>query len=326
MGWTMPWQQAVVKSNVVKHHSVANHTSASLPTEDVAFATVGAAIMRQQFEIMRAHEPGTRLGEDVEELHQMRVATRRLREALRIFVTEEQRERFVLIQAAARAIGGALGVVRDLDVFRDELRARAEAVPSDAAAIGALVDTLESYRAERRAELLAVLDSPTAQQFWETFPAAVDALERSADVDFTVTGAARRLLRRRLIKLARSAKKLRAPTTSELHDLRIRFKRLRYVGEFVQPSLGRRVEPLVAIATQLQSTLGTMHEGDVLTETLLAFLSCPRSGATSATVNECELTRATLSLLRDRQAKRDELLVKFREQLGQLRKIRRQGD
>ena len=53
---------------------------ASKSVGEVAFA-----IMREQFAIFLAHEPGTRLGEDPEELHAMRVASRRLRTAMRLF-------------------------------------------------------------------------------------------------------------------------------------------------------------------------------------------------------------------------------------------------
>ena len=53
---------------------------ASMTTGEVAFA-----ILRRHFATMLAHEPGVRLGEDPEELHDMRVATRRLRAALKLY-------------------------------------------------------------------------------------------------------------------------------------------------------------------------------------------------------------------------------------------------
>ena len=43
------------------------------------------AVLRRQLAVLRDKEPGTRLGEDPEELHVMRVATRRLRAALSLF-------------------------------------------------------------------------------------------------------------------------------------------------------------------------------------------------------------------------------------------------
>ena len=58
------------------------------PTEVSATSTMGEvafAVLRRQLAVVRAKEPGTRLGEDPEELHDMRVATRRLRAALSLF-------------------------------------------------------------------------------------------------------------------------------------------------------------------------------------------------------------------------------------------------
>ena len=53
---------------------------------DLAFA-----VLRRQLAVLREKEPGTRLGEDPEELHDMRVATRRLRAALALFAERAAR-------------------------------------------------------------------------------------------------------------------------------------------------------------------------------------------------------------------------------------------
>ena len=52
---------------------------------DVTLGELAYAVLRRQLAVLRAKEPGTRLGEDPEELHDMRVATRRLRAALDLF-------------------------------------------------------------------------------------------------------------------------------------------------------------------------------------------------------------------------------------------------
>jgi CHAD domain-containing protein len=288
---------------------------------DVSLAMAGAAVLRQQFDAMRAHEAGTRLGEDVEELHQMRVATRRLREAMRVFVAKEARATFEPFGGTVREIAAALGAVRDLDVFRDELRARAEAAPDDRCAIGVLLDALESVRAKRRAELLAVLEATKAKVFWEEFPAAVSAFEASADPVETVRQAAPKLLRRRRKIALRSADNVQFPTSSELHDSRIQFKRLRYSGEFFEPWLERRVAPVIKIATQLQDTLGSLHDCDVRADLLEALVhDAPNDGASNG-ARGLELTRVTLALIQDTRQRRDELLIGFRDQLAELRAL-----
>ncbi len=95
------------------------------PTEVSPSSTMGQlafAVIRRQLRVLREKEPGTRLGEDPEELHDMRVATRRLRAALDLFAH--------VLPARARTyraelgwLGGVLGEVRDLDVQLEGLRA-----------------------------------------------------------------------------------------------------------------------------------------------------------------------------------------------------------
>ena len=51
----------------------------------MSLGEVAFAVLRRQFAEMRDHEPGTRLGEDPEELHDMRVPTRRMRAAMKVF-------------------------------------------------------------------------------------------------------------------------------------------------------------------------------------------------------------------------------------------------
>ncbi|HXY43369.1 MAG TPA: CHAD domain-containing protein, partial [Acidimicrobiales bacterium] len=91
-------------------------------------AEVAYAVLRRDAASMLAHEPGTRLGEDIESLHQMRVATRRMRAALSLFET-------VLPARAGRVhdelgwLAGVLGAVRDLDIQLGNLDAWTEELP-----------------------------------------------------------------------------------------------------------------------------------------------------------------------------------------------------
>src|SRR5690606_41011989 len=52
---------------------------------EMTVGQVAYAVLRKQFGALRVNEPGTRLGDDIEALHDMRVATRRLRAAMAAF-------------------------------------------------------------------------------------------------------------------------------------------------------------------------------------------------------------------------------------------------
>ena len=73
------------------------------------------AVLRRQLAVLREKEPGTRLGEDPEELHDMRVATRRLRAALSLFA-DVLPVRAQVFREELGWLGRLLGAVRDLDV------------------------------------------------------------------------------------------------------------------------------------------------------------------------------------------------------------------
>ena len=77
-------------------------------------------MLRRQLGVLREKEPGTRLGEDIEELHDMRVATRRLRAALALFSTVLP-VRAQTFREELGWLGRVLGAVRDLDVQLDGL-------------------------------------------------------------------------------------------------------------------------------------------------------------------------------------------------------------
>ena len=86
-------------------------------------------VFRKHFERMKVNEPGTRLGEDPEFLHDMRVSTRRLRMAFRTFRAAFKPERLARFNRDLKWIAAVLGEVRDLDVYLERLPEYAEACP-----------------------------------------------------------------------------------------------------------------------------------------------------------------------------------------------------
>jgi triphosphatase len=88
------------------------------PTDFDASASIGTvavAALRRQLSAFLNEEAGARLGDDPERLHDMRVASRRLRAALALFA-DVLPQRVVALREELKWIGGVLGTVRDLDV------------------------------------------------------------------------------------------------------------------------------------------------------------------------------------------------------------------
>jgi triphosphatase len=141
----------------------------SLTAGELAFR-----VLREQFAVFLAHEPGTRIGEDPEELHDMRVAARRMRAAMKIFEmplpVRAQRFRNEL-----KWIAGALGEVRDLDVQLARLDSWISSASSgDREPLEALRTVFQERRKKARRFMLRRLDSRRYARLVESFGAFLE--------------------------------------------------------------------------------------------------------------------------------------------------------
>jgi inorganic triphosphatase YgiF len=119
---------------------------------------------------MLYHEPGTRLGENIEELHDMRVATRRMRAALRVFHDHLDLNEMRPFAKGLRRAGGTLGAVRDLDVFHDKMQAYLDTLPAERKVeLNPLLAAWQAQREQARQEMIAYLDSARYVHFKEQF-------------------------------------------------------------------------------------------------------------------------------------------------------------
>ena len=87
-------------------------------------ATAGDAVRRALTAStlrLLGHEEGVRTRREPEDVHQARVATRRLRSDLRTFAPLLDREWLDGLRAELKWLGGELGPVRDAEVLRDRL-------------------------------------------------------------------------------------------------------------------------------------------------------------------------------------------------------------
>jgi len=220
------------------------------------------ALLRVQLGEIRRHEPGTRIGEDPESLHKMRVAVRRslaLLRAGRNLAAGDATE----LADGLRRLGGELGAVRDLDVLLERLRGEAaELGDPDAGAAARLLEGLEREREAARASLLAALDNDGYRALLDRFEAHVDGLE-PAEGGASLGD----LVRRQAAKLRRAVRALPAdPPDDELHAVRKLGKRTRYAAELA----GKK--RVVRHAKRLQDVLGS-HQDAVVAEERLRSLA-----------------------------------------------------
>ncbi len=115
-------------------------------------------LLEEQLHEIERHDPGVRLGDYPEDLHQYRVATRRSRALIRATHTLLG-DSLDELAGELKWLAGLLGPVRDLDVLIAHLRRRSAELDGDRDAASELIDTLEQKRGRHRDKLLAGLDS-----------------------------------------------------------------------------------------------------------------------------------------------------------------------
>jgi CHAD domain-containing protein len=251
---------------------------------DDPIAEAARKVLGFHFQRMVYHEPGTRLGEDVEALHDMRVATRRMRAALRLFGDYLNMKDLAPIVKGLRRTGRILGAVRDLDVFWVKTQHYMESLPAGRPAdLGPLRAAWEAQRARGREEMLAYLESDRYARFKDGFDEFLQAPTAGALPVMAQAGepAAYRLrhvvpatLYQRLAAVQGFNELVLGPdvSLSRYHQLRIVSKSLRYALEFFREVLGPEAGTLIGEVKGLQDHLGDLQDAVVASNLLRDFL------------------------------------------------------
>ena len=232
--------------------------AARIPPGTPPVAALGLAMAQQMRELL-LHDPGVRLGSDPEDLHQLRVATRRLRAFLRAGRPLLEPSWSEPLRDELRWLGGALGPARDLDVLIARIADDVAGV-GDEEAFAGLMLALEAERADARRVVVEALSS-------DRYLALLGRLEQVGDLE---PSGSRRTLRdvwKAEWKRTRKAFKRLDDSSpdEELHAGRIRVKRARYAGELAAHELGKQSRPFVRAAKELQDVLGE-HQDAVVAE------------------------------------------------------------
>jgi CHAD domain-containing protein len=227
---------------------------------DVVRRAIAASVVR-----LIQHDPVVRLDADPEGVHQARVATRRLRSDLRTFRSLIDPAWAMALRDELGWLAQILGAVRDGDVLLERMRTRAEELPqANTRGSARVIATLAESRDAAHGELLATMRGKRYVSLLDRLVAAANAPALLLEADLPAPAVLPGLARRPWRSLARRVKSLGdTPTDEELHDLRIRTKRVRYAAEAVAPLLGRQARAFAAAAAGLQEELGDLHDAVV---------------------------------------------------------------
>jgi CHAD domain-containing protein len=247
--------------------------------DDATMADVVCAAIVNSTTRMLRHDPGIRIGDDPEDVHQARVGTRRLRSDLRTFAPVLVEEWLGPLRDELRWLAGALGAVRDADVLAERLRRQADALPArDASGLAPLFRKLAAERERAGEELLAALSG-------ERYVALLDRLVAAAQdhdnphgptIDMFRAEAALpavellpELVARPWRHVKKAVSELDAESPPEaLHEIRIRVKRARYAAEAASPVFGKRARNFGKALADTQGLLGDHQDAMVAEEWL----------------------------------------------------------
>jgi CHAD domain-containing protein len=260
---------------------VAPNFAATVTDASMTVAEVALANLRRYVSAWHLHEPGARLGDDPEELHDLRVAGRKLDAVLRQF-RPYLPEPLLRIRPTLKIVLHALGSARDLDVALIELEAFSRGLPeAERESAEPLRRHLVSEGGRARARMLSVLDSIWVQknlQELTSLVAAPSAASQSSSPEL-VLQAAPELIRRRYRKLRKGADLLTTGSSTEAyHEVRGRVKKLRYVLEAVAVIYGKPANAVLRALRRWQEKLGVQQDAAVANRRLRAIASAPPEG------------------------------------------------
>lgn len=249
---------------------------------DQGYLLLGCQYIRKQLDALAQHTPGARMAAHVEDVHQARVASRRLRAALGMFgecFPAKQSRRWC---NQIRKLTQGLGPARDLDVQILSLdKALAELDAADRRyrpGIQRLKLRLSQTRDTLQPRVVKVIDKLDKSQ---VLPEMVGKIARrlfllkSQAVTTTSTVAQSRCrdhIRGCVSNLFDWENSLTDPVDEDgHHELRIAAKKLRYTLEIANPSFGKHLSKIIKKVKHSQTLLGDMHDCDVWVDQIEVF-------------------------------------------------------
>jgi putative phosphoesterase len=283
--------------------------------EDTGMCLLGCRALWYQVEQLREHSEAV-LAMDPEGIHQMRVASRRLRAGLPIFSSCLKESQYRIWRKEIKGLTGALGEARDTDVQIEYLRSLLAVVREDQrAGVQVLLDAKIMLRQNQQGQVRGWLDNLEEEgllrEMANHLSRAVRRLEaKKPDLRGRVAYAAGlAFVTNRVTALLKLEGAASDPLDRDGHHrMRIAAKRLRYTLEAFRPLFDDALDQEIGSLKEVQDLLGEMHDCDVWLATVedLDRKLCSEGQIDLAAV------RAGLEAVRDdRGRERDALYAKF---------------
>ncbi|PJF26230.1 MAG: hypothetical protein CUN53_08750 [Phototrophicales bacterium] len=248
-----------------------------------AMAEAGRKIMLREFIAMLKHEAGSRIGTDIEDVHDMRVAIRRMRSALRLLGDYYKPKAIRAYNRKLRRVARALGAVRDLDVMIEAFANYATPTEGDMPpAAERVIAAMDKERDLARMELNHALDRGEYRRFVNDFSQFLTTEGAGARLhnDDLTPSQVRHVLPTLIYTHIGAVRAFDAVIDDAieqndqvtLHNLRIEFKRLRYAVSMFEDVLGAPADGFINELKKIQDHLGELQDSYIAVQRLSDFL------------------------------------------------------
>jgi CHAD domain-containing protein len=232
----------------------------------------GLEALQERLPALAKETEGVRTANDLEYVHRMRVASRRIRNALALFGDDLPRKHYAAWRDELRRITKALGAARDTDVQIAWVQDFLKQDPDEAERVGIerLLLRLRQQRARLQGKVVKALDRLEDKRTLASMSETLQELlvhARVYEVEALPDDLYRRAneaIRLRLEELLSYEPHVTHPErAAELHQMRIAAKHLRYTLEVFEPLYDRALRKPIKIVKEVQELLGEVHDCDV---------------------------------------------------------------
>ena len=249
-------------------------------------------LLRQRLAVLTRLLPSAHSG-DVSAIHQARVATRRLREALPLVTRGSRRRK---LKKIASRLTRALGSVRELDVAVLNLDELASDVSLPTEGINHLRVIINEERQRQWADMVRQIDRVDLDRFErKALAAARRAMERAGEQSdpWRLRAVIKRASRRALTLQSAIDNAGGIYLPDRLHQVRIAVKKLRYTLEIAKELSRSRASARLRTLKNVQDLLGRMHDLDVLIMRIRALQGSDRAPTFKVSAELDRLVRRT---------------------------------
>jgi CHAD domain-containing protein len=249
--------------------------------EELTLFLVGSKYFKTNLNRLIIQTEGVRNASDIEYLHRMRVASRKLLSGLNTFAENIPKRKLKIWNNELRLLAKSLGRARDLDVQSDYLKSYNKNLKSDSHKRG--IERLILRLKQERIKKQEVVVNSVADFYKSNFQSEVNDIFSSKLYQKRLTN--KKLHDPNFIKkinliiskkikdvLQYEEKIFNSENIEELHELRKANKQLRYTLETFEGYYGVRISEIIKTTKNIQDHLGVIHDCDVWVELIPKFI------------------------------------------------------